>query len=72
MTRVWLSLFCCEMYVVEEGSELEAKAIRKGFLLVPPEDVDTVNNMTLHGRRRWGIARAASADSEVQAHVDVP
>jgi hypothetical protein len=72
MTRVWLSLFCCEMYVVEVGSDLEAQAIRKGLLIVPPEDVDTVNNMTLHGRRRWGIARSASPDSEAPAHVHLP
>lgn len=58
-TSVWLSLFCCEMYVVEDGSEVEAQAIRKGLILVPPEDVETVNNLTLHGRRRWGIARTA-------------
>ena len=57
--RVWLSLFCCEMYLVEEGSPEEAQAIRKGLLIVPPEDVDTVNNMTLHGRRRWGVARVS-------------
>ena len=50
------------MYVVEVGSPTEAEAIRKGLIIVPPEDVETVNNMTLHGRRRWGVAR----------HVDLP
>jgi hypothetical protein len=56
------------MYVVEEGSAQEAEAIRKGLIIVPPEDVETVNNMTLHGRRRWGVARV----SEVPVHEHLP
>jgi hypothetical protein len=61
VTRVWLSLFCCDLFLVEPDSDTEKEAIRKGLILVPADKVDEVNDMTKHGRRRWGQAYVAAA-----------
>lgn len=64
MADVWLSVFCCELFVVEPGSKEEAEAKRKSMILVPPEDVERVRDMTLCGRRRWGLARAEKREND--------
>jgi hypothetical protein len=57
-SRIWLSVFCCELFVVVLGSPAEREAIRKGLIVVPDDDVETVRAMTLHGRRRWFLSHA--------------
>jgi len=58
--HIWLSVFCCEMFVVEPGSDKDDEARRKGMILVAEEDVETVRQMSMFGRRQWGLDRMVS------------
>ena len=60
--HVWLSVFCCELFVVTPGSDKDDEARRKGMILVPEADVETVNEMSKFGRRQWGLGRMVSGD----------
>lgn len=55
---VWLSVFCCQLFDIPPSDIVHTEeAVRKGLIIVPPEHVSVVRNMTLHGRRRWFLAK---------------
>ena len=53
-TDIYLSVFCCKMFMCTTPNEKQ-QAISKGLILVPPDKVDEVNDMSLFGRRMWGL-----------------
>lgn len=56
-TLIFLSIFCCKLFIVMPGTPAHREAIAKGLIEVPPDEVDEVNDMSTFGRRRWGMAR---------------